>query len=88
MFKLTICNLSTMLTQAKEDHTRWEERYRMEGDTPPVHRWENWYATYIYKKIQASEIEGAYSDGVCSAVPRSEQLAPRSDSEPASPDPL
>lgn len=85
---LTRCKLSTLLTLAKEAHTRWEERYRMEGATPPSHHWEDWYATYLIARIKEEELEGTFCDGDTCSITDNHLPEPMYVSEPSEPDAL
>lgn len=60
--KITACDLSTWLLQAKEDHTRYEERFLMEGAQPPEHNWYDWYARYIMQKIKDREYNELFGE--------------------------
>lgn len=44
--------LAALLTEAKIAHSRYEEFYAREGQTPPAHSWEEWYARFIFDRIE------------------------------------
>lgn len=90
MMHLTPCNLSTLLTLAKEAHTRWEERYRMEGATPPAHAWEDWYAKFIIARLHEQELGETFDTGTCGleTVAENHVVEHPFVSEPSEPDAL
>lgn len=53
--QLTTCYLAGLLAEAKEAHTRYEERFAIEGVKPPEHKWEDWYARFIMQRIKDRE---------------------------------
>lgn len=62
---LTICKLTGLLHDAKEAHTRYEERFRLEGANPPEHTWEAWYAKFIMTRLQEQEYSETFGGVKC-----------------------
>lgn len=58
--QLNTCILSDLLTRAKDAHTRYERRFKEQGDTPPDHKWEDWYARYIMHELAEQEINSKW----------------------------
>lgn len=88
--QITVCKIAALLGEAKEAHTRYEEKFRMEGATPPEHRWEAWYARFIFTRLKEEEMAETFNGsgaacptGFCGIRP-----SDASASEPNSPDPL
>lgn len=53
-------DLAKLLSAAKEAHTAYEAFYAKEGQTPPEHKWEDWYANYVFTRL--SEEDAAILD--------------------------
>lgn len=53
--KLDSCTLSALLTAAKEAHTRYEERFHLDNNPVPEHKWEDWYARFIIRELAEQE---------------------------------
>lgn len=62
---LSASTLSGFLSEAKDAHTRYEERFRIEGVQPPEHRWEDWCGRYIMARLWAEEANTAYGELNC-----------------------